>query len=312
MKLTMHNGREGSATHNDRSGRRGEHIHEERTWQNRTWQLNSGMTFQENEKVAYRELFAEWLEERNERTMAARHPERVKGINDLLKGRQSRPEEVILQVGDIYSHIEPERLWEAVKRYKDMMEYKYPLLRTLDMSMHVDEATPHVHIRRVWTYHDEEGRLAIGQEKSLQEMGVQLPHPDQAPSRYNNRKILFTADARGTWLCVCRELGIEIDLTPCNRKKHLNTLDYKLQKDTERLIEARGELNRVNNRLEVAQAQCEALEGVREELIETLKPAVEFQRRFDFIKDDPEVLEAVNHALVRMREEQDIDDDMEL
>lgn len=301
MKLVMHHGRTGLAKHNDRSGRAGEHIKTERTPENRKWQVHPELTFEQEERLFYREHFTEWLEERNERARAARHPERVKDVGDLLKGRQTRPEEVILQVGDVDSHIDADKLWEAARRLIATLEYKYPLMRSLDYAMHLDEATPHLHWRRVWTYHDDAGHLAIGQEKALQELGVPLPHPDQAPSRYNNRKMTFTADARETWLDICRDLGISIDTTPCGHK-HMTTMQYQLRKTQERLQKAQHDLQGTELKLEDATSRYEALSNACEDMQERLKPALEAERQYSFLKDDPEVCEAVSHALYRMRE----------
>lgn len=308
MKLTLQQSRKGLAKHNDRTGKTGKHIDKDKTCENKTWQVHPGLTFEEEERLFYREKFGEWLEERNERAIAARHPERVKTIDDLLRARQTRPEEVILQIGKEESHADPKTLWKASRRFIAAMEYKYPLMRTLDYAMHVDETTPHLHHRRVWTYHDESGNLAIGQEKSLEEMGVSLPYPDRPRGRYNNRKITFTEDARQTWVKICRELGLSIeDPEPCSRK-HEDKLQHELQEAREELQEARKQLKAINSRLEDVTKRYEALRNDCKYMMDVLGMAQKKEREYAWLKEDQDVMAAVGAALDRLNEQQSYDD----
>lgn len=254
MKLTLHQGRKALAVHNDKARQRVQHP--EKTWQNRTWQIYNNMSFEDAERRYYTEQFGDWLNERNDRARMARHPERVKTIDDILRTRQYKPEETILQIGDIDNHVDADTLWQAVKSYIGQVSWYYPNLKTLDIALHDDESTPHVHWRRVWEYTDERGNMAIGQEQSLKAMGVPLPYPDEPEGRYNNRKMTFTNHCRQIWIDVCRDMGLEIDTTPCGRTEHLSQIDYKVHKAQERLTKyedackrVREEYDRLNERL---------------------------------------------------------------
>lgn len=59
--------------------------------------------------------------------------------------------------------------------------------------LHVDEATPHVHVRRVWFVEDEKtGHEIIGKNKALEELGIAPPRPDKSIGRYNNAKMTLS------------------------------------------------------------------------------------------------------------------------
>ena len=75
-----------------------------------------------------------------------------------------------------------------------------------------------------------------------------------------------------------------------------------LCKTQERLQKAQHDLQGTELKLEDATSRYEALSNACEDMQERLKPALEAERQYSFLKDDPEVCEAVSHALYRMRE----------
>lgn len=79
---------------------------------------------------------------------------------------------------------------------------QFPGLKVLDVALHMDEqGAPHIHERRAWVYTDKAGNLAISQNKSLEQMGVELPNPNKPRSRFNNRKMTFSPDVSRTSSC---------------------------------------------------------------------------------------------------------------
>ena len=225
----MQNARIGSPIHNDRSFDLSEsdHIDASRSDQNRYISICPDVSFQENERIVYQKLFGPWMEDRNQRNHKARHPERVVTADSMLKNKQTRPEEVILQIGNMDQYPDPQVLMDCFNEWQN--EIKKTMGRRcliLDAALHMDESTPHIHVRRTWLYRDrDDGLMKIGQDKALEYAGIPLPHPDKPVGRYNNRKMVFTSMMREKWQDICAEHGIEVDRTP-GHEKHLDRHAY--------------------------------------------------------------------------------------
>lgn len=74
------------------------------------------------------------------------------------------------------------------------------LSTSLDWALHVDEATPNIHERHVFDAPNKYGEIAPQQDKELELMGIELPYPDKPKSKSNNRKIVFDAMCRRSFL----------------------------------------------------------------------------------------------------------------
>lgn len=83
----------------------------------------------------------------------------------------------------------------------------------------MDEATPHIHVRKVWEYTDENGNIAVGQAKALEEMEVERPDPSKPVSRNNNAKMTYTAECREKMMELCKAKGYELITEPEKRPK---------------------------------------------------------------------------------------------
>lgn len=238
MKASMHSGRNGSARHNDRSFLRDQdsqevapHINTDLTEQNQVRQLPGYTTdLIDTELQVYEKLFSDALQATNERYMKQGHSERCRTIEDLYRRPQTRPEETIYQIGNITKSVSSEELHACYRDYARKMQewskkHHSPFI-ILNYAVHVDEATPHIHERRVWLYRDNDGNARIGQNKALEAAGVPLPYPDQDIGRYNNRKMKFDRMARQIWIETCRNHGIEVDDTPRSGVRHKDKQSY--------------------------------------------------------------------------------------
>jgi len=177
----------------------------------------------EYEREFYEKNYAAALEETNKKYIANRHPERCKTIDDLLRdrlpnGRANRtaPEEIILQIGDKDHHPDKELFVQCMRDYfVTLVNYSQKYgnhVHVLDMAIHVDEATPHAHLRRVIDYKDEQGITHIGQAKGLEQMGIPLPDPTAPRSRHNNYKMTFDRQMRECLQTICKNHGLDIEL----------------------------------------------------------------------------------------------------
>lgn len=241
-RVSQHSGRNGSAKHNDRSfwsdwsdQKRKElagHIRfdDEETHCNLYWTWNQERNFAKAEKEYYEKAFGKGLEETNKKYIKSRHPERCRTIEDKLKSKQYCPEEIIIQIGNKESHIDPDTFIQCVNKYfkglNNWSKNHGNAFQILDMALHFDETSPHCHIRRVWQYQDKEGLTRIGQDKALERAGVDLPDPWKKKGRYNNRKMKFDEMTREFLKDIGRKAGYDIEEVPRANIRHKNKKDY--------------------------------------------------------------------------------------
>lgn len=267
MKASMHNGRQGSGKHNDRSfldgmgfitrASKAPHITSWDTPNNLTWRVGhkewvhgAGGDIEAAERAYYKKAYSAAQEARNARYKAQRHPERCRSTDDLYTGKLTRPEEQILQIGSKDEQVSPEIFRACVKDYiKELNDWNKAHgqhMQILSVSIHFDETTPHAHIRRVWEYDGRDGR-ALGQDKALEAAGVPLPDPGKAKGRHNNRKMTFDREMRDKWLDICQAHGLQIDREPVPGMRHKNKADFirdKLAQEIQRDTAARDEVQK--------------------------------------------------------------------
>lgn len=248
MRATIHNGRTshlGAFTprHNDRNFNisHAEHIDPERVKDNRYWNwTGKEITFEAAEVAFYEKHIRQHLDAQNTRYRAQRHAERVKTMDEYRKSPQTCPEEVILMIGKAGDTIPADMMARIIQEQINWEQKQFPGLKVLDVALHMDEqGAPHIHERRAWIYTDKEGNLAISQNKSLEQMGVELPNPDKPRGRFNNRKQTFSKICREHLLQICREHGLEIEEIPQEKSRSGRTLeDYQADEAERRAAEA--------------------------------------------------------------------------
>lgn len=249
MRATIHNGRTGkdgayNTKHNDRQFdiRNAEHIDPERVKNNRYWNWtgNPKMSFEDAEAAFYEQHIEQHLDAQNARYRAQRHAERAKTMDEYRKSPQTCPEEVILQIGKMGDTIPADMMARIIQEQINWEQQQFPGVKVLDVALHMDEqGAPHIHERRAWVYTDRDGNLAISQNKSLEQMGVELPNPNKPRSRFNNRKMTFSRMCREHLLQICREHGLEIEEIPQEKSLSGRTLeDYKAGEAEKRAADA--------------------------------------------------------------------------
>lgn len=248
MRATIHNGRTshlGAFTpkHNDRSFNisHAEHIDPERVKLNRYWNwTGKEMTFEDAERTFYEKHIRQHLDAQNARYRAQRHAERVKSMDEYRRSPQTCPEEVILQIGKLGDTIPADMMARIIQEQINWEQKQFPGVKVLNVALHMDEqGAPHIHERRAWVYTDRDGNLAISQNKSLEQMGVELPNPNKPRSRFNNRKMTFSRMCREHLLQICREHGLKIEEIPQEKSLSGRTLeDYKAGEAEKRAAEA--------------------------------------------------------------------------
>ena len=260
MRTTTHHGRgkaggAGKAfgsKHNDRNFdvTKTNHIEPELVKNNVTWNIYDDCSFETAELRFYEEHFQGQLDETNANYRANGHPERCKKMDDWKKSRRHAPEESLIQIGDKHTtgnYVDGDTLLDC---FSELLAFELEWneehgrpFTMLNYALHVDEpgCPPHIHSRKVWHHRSEDGSLLVGQERALEQAGVELPNPDKYEGRYNNRKMTYDAMVREKWIDICESRGIEIEREPLpnGRKKSKDKEDYIREKfaDIERQTE---------------------------------------------------------------------------
>lgn len=268
MRATIHNGRTshlGAFTpkHNDRNFniKNAEHIDPERVKNNRYWNwTGKEITFEDAEIAFYEKHISAHLEAQNTKYRAQRHAERAKTMDEYRRSPQTCPEEVILQIGKLGDTIPADMMARIIQEQINWEQKQFPGVKVLNVALHMDEqGAPHIHERRAWVYTDKDGNLAISQNKSLEQMGVELPNPNKPRSRFNNRKMTFSRICREHLLQICREHGLEIEDIPQEKSKSGRTLeDYQAGEAERRAADAERRRQFSERAAESAEKQAES------------------------------------------------------
>ena len=185
VRVTIHNGRINSrgqvysVNHNDRQFDTSstEHINSSKSEKNRYIMcFEECSSFEECEKLAYKELFTDGLEERNKKykNKGVKMRKQIKTMDEYRTSPQSCPEETLLYIGNKDNSATGDELWNAAMEFLEWHEKKFPKIVTLNMAMHSDEQGAfHVHWRKVYCAEDKSGNYYAGQKACLQQMGVQ-------------------------------------------------------------------------------------------------------------------------------------------
>jgi len=273
LKLTRHNGRSGkngtyNPRHNDRrfDVENSEHIDTARVVQNIYWDCYRGVTtmqtrgegetsdfsFEQIEHAYYLEHYGDFVDAQNARNEQARHRERNRTIDDLLKDKKTCPEETIFQIGTIEESISPETLVLVVGEFYQEFEKRFGAhVHILDWALHLDEGTPHIHERHVFDCKNQYGEICPQQDKALEALGIECPKPDKPKGRHNNRKQTFDAICRELLFEITQKHGLHLDHEPeYGGRAYLEKQDYILAKQKEQLAQKEQEFAELTLKVE--------------------------------------------------------------
>lgn len=324
MKLTRHNGRSGkngayNPKHNDRRFdiANSEHIDEDRAKQNVYWDCYQGFhfpkdqeqedrivySFEQIERAFYSERYDDFCEGQHERNRKTGHSNRDRTTEDLRLDKKTCPEESLIQIGTMEKSVSPAVLAKIAAEFFEEFDRRFgEHIHILDWSLHLDEATPHIHERHVFDCKNRYGEIAPQQEKALEVLGFDLPNPDQKPGKLNNRKMTFDAACRTMLFDICKRHGLHLDQEPeYGGRDYLEKQDYILMKQKEKLadqdqqIEAKeAELEEITIRISDTESFVEEIADVAyEKAVEAITDTVREEVRnedFEIIADTRESL----------------------
>ena len=240
------------------------------------------------EKHVYNITFSKGQDAKNNRYIKQRHPERCRNTDYLYSYKRTCPEETIKQVGQMNETISPEAFSEIMQDYTKRFNTMFKdNVMILDYEIHLDESTPHAHLRRTFVAHDDEGNKIPNESKALKELGILPPSPDEVIGRYNNAKITFTELDRKLFIEVVQDHGFNIETEPIHGRKAKTLAEYKLEKINEEIA-----LNK-----EVIDSQKTFLSSLKEQ-IKVLMDKVNILKVAQFIfKHDKELYDAIEEHI---------------
>ena len=235
---------------------------------------------QENIKAVYHELFDGALERYNaKQTRADRRIENY--YEKIRSGKQEKPfHEIILQVGnkdDMSADSNEGRLAAVVlDEYMKAFQERNPNLRVFSAHLHMDEATPHLHIDFVpFTTGSKRGLdTRVSLKQALAAQGF------KGGTRGDTEWSQWVRSEKEQLSVVMERHGIEWE-DKGTHDKHLSVLDYKKEQRAKEIAA-----------LETVKAEKESQVESQERRLKELAPAVKDMERLaaDFSTDPEEIL----------------------
>ena len=235
---------------------------------------------QENIKAVYHELFDKALERYNAKQTRA--DRRIEDYYEKIRsGKQEKPfHEIILQVGnrdDMSADSEEGQLAAAVlDEYMKGFQERNPQLHVFSAHLHMDEATPHLHIDFVpFTTGSKRGLdTRVSLKQALAAQGF------KGGTRGDTEWSQWVRSEKEQLSLVMERHGIEWE-DKGTHDKHLSVLDYKKEQRAKEIAV-----------LETVKAEKESQVESQERRLKELAPAVKNMERLaaDFSADPEEIL----------------------
>lgn len=184
-------------------------------------------------KEAYREIFGEALDKYNAKQKRA--DRKIEDYCDHIKKSKNGEKlfyEDVVQWGskdDFQNPQTRERAKEALVKYVEGFEERNPNLKLIGAYIHMDEASPHLHLDYVPVANGYSRGLETRNslDKAMKQMGFQ----PENESRKNNATKLWKESERAVFGEICRGLGLEVEPERKSDRKSLTIEEYKDARD---------------------------------------------------------------------------------
>ena len=259
MRATRTNGRKDSngvfkAGHNDRSFNleNAEHVDADRSKWNVYWDYLQGYNladengvrperqylFDEVEYLYYHKQFGDSIDAQNERHEKSRHAERIRNVRQIMEDSRTCPEETIYQLGTKDGYEDPAVFVKVAAELFEVIQEKYGShMQILDWALHMDEATPHLHIDFVpFTTGSKRG---LDTRVSLKQ--ALAKHGFKGGSRGDTEWSQWVQSEKEQLSAVMERHGIEWEHKGTH-EKHLSVLDYKKQEREKEVVQLEGQI----------------------------------------------------------------------
>jgi hypothetical protein len=241
----------------------------------------------ENIKDVYHELFDEALARYNEKQ--TRNDRRIDDYYEKIRsGKQEKPfHEIILQIGDretMGAETEEGRLAAKIlDEYMEDFQRRNPTLRVFSAHLHMDEATPHLHIDFVpYTTGSKRGLdTRVSLKQALSALGF------KGGTRRETELNQWVAAEKQQLAAIMLEHGIEWEQKGTH-EKHLSLLDFEKQeraKEVSALEKQKAELEEHNAIMqEVNEKYLDQLENVEKDIFSAQESREEADKQADQAK----------------------------
>lgn len=184
-------------------------------------------------RQAYQEIFGEALEKYNSKQK--RVDRKIESYYDHIQKSKNGEKlfyEDVVQWGskdDFRSPEMRERAKEALVKYVEGFEERNPNLKLIGAYIHMDEASPHLHLDYVpvATGYSRGLEKRNSLDKAMKQMGFQ----PENESRKNNATKLWKENERAVFGEICRSLGLEVEPERKSERKSLTVDEYKEARD---------------------------------------------------------------------------------
>ena len=275
----------GSVNHNSRK------VHAKNTDPERSY-LNVEYC-NENVKDVYHELFDEALARYNEKQ--TRSDRRIDDYYEKIRsGKQEKPfHEIILQIGDkdnMGAKIENGQLaGKVLNEYMQDFQQRNPTLKVFSAYLHMDEATPHLHIDFVpYTTGSKRGLdTRVSLKQALAALGF------KGGTRRETELNQWVAYEKEQLAAVMREYGIEWEKKETH-EKHLSVLDFEKKEKAKEIAELDQSISdgkEILSDIQVQQLKAEQkTEQIRQEGEAIRQEVSELSETSDLLKEQAEAL----------------------
>lgn len=184
-------------------------------------------------KEAYREIFGKALDKYNAKQKRA--DRKIEDYCDHIKKSKNGEKlfyEDVVQWGskdDFQNPQTRERAKEALVKYVEGFEERNPNLKLIGAYIHMDEASPHLHLDYVPVAHGYSRGLSTRNslDRAMKEMGF----APENESRKNNATKLWKESERSYFGEICRSMGLEVEMERQSTRKNLSVEEYKDARD---------------------------------------------------------------------------------
>lgn len=201
-------------------------------------------------KEAYQEIFGEAVEKYNAKQK--RDDRKIDSYLDKIEHSKNGEKvfyEDVLQWGrkeDFEANPElKEKATEALKKYAKDFPKRNPNLRVIGAYIHLDEASPHLHLDYVpiASGYKQGMSLRNSLDKALEQQGIEIvkdrkrtvkdketgeeKEVELKEGRYNNRTMAWKEREREYFGGICQELGLELEEEQHLGRKQLTVAEYK-------------------------------------------------------------------------------------
>lgn len=184
-------------------------------------------------KKAYEDIFGSALEEYNakQKRKDRQISSYFEHIQKSKNGEKTFYEDVV-QWGskdDFKDPINKEKATTALVEYVKSFEERNPNLKLIGAYIHLDEASPHLHLDYIPVATDYKRGLKIRNslDKAMKQMGFE----PENENRKNNATLMWKKKERSYLAEICRNLGLEVEKEESTNRKSLSVEEYKNAKE---------------------------------------------------------------------------------